>query len=140
MLIMIRTLLPSFIHSATSHIQGYQVRDISTGGQCMLNVTCTVHDRAVATGCEFVYDSNEDGTLDVEVLINVPMMGNIAESRVIIDCNLNQLDFIIRAVVGTTLSSPRIPLDCPVSDSSFDPVSIRGKLYFILSLFTYCCS
>ena len=92
----------------------------------MLNVTCTVHDRAVATGCEFVYDSNGDGTLDVEVLINVPTMGNIAESRVIIDCNLNQLDFIIRAVVGTALSSARIPLDCPVSDSSFNPHSIRG--------------
>ena len=96
----------------------------------MLNVTCTVYDRTVATGCEFIYDSNGDGTLDVEVLINVPMMGNMAESRVFIDCNLNQLDFII---VGTTLSSARIPLDCPVSDSSFNPLSIRGTyVYFIL--------
>lgn len=101
----------------------------------MLNVTCTVHDRTVATGCEFMYDSNGDGTLDVEVLINLARMSIVAESRVIIDCNLNQLNFIIRAVVGSTLSSARIPLDCPVSDSSFSPISIRGKLYSILLLF-----
>ena len=103
----------------------------------MLNVTCTVHNRSVATGCEFIYDSNGDGTLDVEVLINVPRISSVGGSRVIIDCNLNRLNFTIRAVVGTTLSSARMPLDCPVSDSSFNLFSIRGKLYSILSNFNH---
>ena len=100
----------------------------------MLNVTCTVHNRTVATGCEFIYDN---GTLDAEVLINVARMSNIAEGHVVIDCNLNQLNFTIRAVVNTTASSARLPLDCPVSNSSFNPVSIRGELYSILSLFNH---
>ena len=103
----------------------------------MLNVTCTVHHRTVATGCEFIYDGNGDGTLDVEVLINLARMSIVAEGHVVIDCNLNQLNFTIRAVVNTTVSSARLPLDCPVSDSSFNPVSIRGELYSILSLFNH---
>ena len=114
-----------FIYIATGHIQGYQVRDVSTGGQCALNVSCTVRDRTVATGCEFIYDSDEDGTLDDETLINLPMMGNTAESHVVIDCNLNRLNFALSAVAGTTLSAA-VPLDCPVSSSSFDLVSSRG--------------
>ena len=80
----------------------------------------------MATGCEFIYDSNEDGTLDGETLINLPMMGNTAQSHVIIDCNLNQLNFTIRAVAGTTLSTA-VPLNCPVSGSSFDLVYSRGR-------------
>ena len=73
-----------------------------------------------------MYDSNGNGTLDSETLVNLPMMGNTAESRIIVDCNLNQLNFTLRAVAGTTLSTA-IPLDCPVSDPSFDLVSGRGK-------------
>ena len=115
------------VHPATSHIEGYQVRDVFVGGQCALNVSCTVRDRTVATGCEFIYDSYEDRTLDGETLINLPMMGNTAQSHVIIDCHLNQLNFTLRAVVGTALSSPRIPLDCPISNSLFNLVSHRGK-------------
>ena len=101
----------------------------------------------MATGCEFIYDSNGDGTLDVEVLINVPTMGNIARRQVVIDCNLNQINFVMRAVVGTTLSSTRRPLDCPVSDPSFNPVSSRGKHavnvhfhLFTFQLHRYCCN
>ena len=73
-----------------------------------------------------MYDSNGDGTLDIEALLNLPMMGNTAEGRIIIDCNLNQLNFTITAVAGTTLSTT-MPLDCPVSDPSFNLVSSRGK-------------
>ena len=72
-----------------------------------------------------MYDSNGDGTLDIEALLNLPMMGNTAEGRIIIDCNLNQLNFTIAAVAGTTLSTT-MPLDCPASDT-FDLVSSRGK-------------
>ena len=116
------------VHPATGHIEGYQVLDVSpdTNGQCALNVSCTVRDRTVATGCEFIYDSDEDGTLDGETLINLPMMGNTAQSHVIIDCNLNQFNFTIRAVAGTTLSTV-VPLNCPVSGSSFDLVYSRGR-------------
>ena len=121
-------LLPS-AHTATSHIEGYQVRDVSpdTDGQCTLNISCTVRDRTVATGCEFIYDRDGDGTLDGETLINLPIMGNTAKGRIIIDCNLNQLNFTLSAVAGTTLSSPRIPLDCPISNILFNLVSNRGK-------------
>ena len=80
----------------------------------------------MATGCEFIYDSDEDGTLDGETLINLPMMGNTAQSHVIIDCNLNQFNFTIRAVAGTTLSTV-VPLNCPVSGSSFDLVYSRCR-------------
>ena len=99
------------------------MRDISAGGQCALSISCTVSDRTVATGCVFMYDSNGDGTLDSETLLNVPMMTYTAEGRMIIDCNLNQLNFTIRAVAGTTLSTA---IDCPASDT-FDLVSSRGK-------------
>ena len=73
-----------------------------------------------------MYDSNGDGTLDSETIFNLPMMDNTAEGRIIIDCNLNQLNFTIRAVAGTTLSTA-MALDCPVSDPSFNLVSSRGK-------------
>ena len=113
-------------HSAVSYIQGYQVHDVSADGQCALIISCTVSDRTVATGCVFMYDSNGDGTQESETLINLPSMGNTAEGRIVIDCNLNRLNFTIRAVAGTTLSTA-IPLDCPVSDPSFNLVSSRGK-------------
>ena len=122
------------ISSVISHIQGYQVRDVSAGGQCALNIYCTVSDRTLVTGCVFMYDSNKDGTLDSETLINLPMMSNTAEGRIIIDCNLNQLNFTITAVAGTTLATA-MPLDCPVSDPSFNLVSSRGKQ--VLKQFTY---
>jgi len=73
-----------------------------------------------------MYDSNGDGTLNSETLINLPMMSYTARGRIILDCNLNRLNFTVRAVAGTTLSTA-IPLDCPVSDPSFDLVSGRGK-------------
>ena len=96
---------------------------------------------SVATGCEFIYDSNGDGIMNEEALLNLPTLGNEAESHVIIDCNLKELNFTIRAVFGTTLSSERVPLDCPVTDSMFDPVSSGGKqgkcLHFIPSLFKH---
>ena len=76
-----------FFHSATSHIQSYQIHDVSVGGQCALNVSCTVRNRTVATGCVFMYDSNGDGTLDDEILIGLPTRGNTAEHHLIIDCN-----------------------------------------------------
>ena len=113
-------------HSAVSYIQGYQVHDVSADGQCALIISCTVSDRTVATGCVFMYDSNGDGILDSETLINLPSLGNTAEGRIVIDCNLNRLNFTLRAVAGTTLSTA-IPLDCPDSDPSFDLVSGRGK-------------
>ena len=113
-------------HSAVSHIQGYQVHDASAGRQCALIISCTVSDRTVATGCVFMYDSNGDETLESESLINLPSMGNTAEGCIFIDCNLNQLNFTLRAVAGTTLSTAK-PLECPVSDPSFDLVSSRGK-------------
>ena len=112
-------------HAATSHIQEYQVRDASAGGQCALSISCTVSDRTVATGCVFAYDSNGDGTLDVEALINLPMLGDTAEGRIIIDCNLNRLNFTVRAVAGTTLSTA-MQLDCPVSDT-FNLVFSGGR-------------
>ena len=104
----------SFIHLANSFIQGYQVRDISADGQCALSISCTVSDRTVATGCVFMYDSNGDGTLDSETFLNLTMSSYTAEGRIIIDCNLNQLNFTVRAVAGTTLATA-IPLGCPVS-------------------------
>ena len=79
----------------------------------------------MATGCVFAYDSNGDGTLDVEALINLPMLGNTAEGRIIIDCNLNRLNFTVRAVAGTTLSTA-MQLDCPVSDT-FNLVFSGGR-------------
>ena len=120
------------IHSATSHIQRYQLHDVTAGGQCALNVSCTVRDRTVATGCVFMYDSNGDGALDDETLISLPMMGNTAEHHLIIDCNLNLLNFIISAVAGTTLSTV-MPLDCPISSPSFNHVFNRGKQGFCVS-------
>ena len=119
-------LATSFVYSATSLIERYQVHDVSAGGQCALSISCTVSDRTVATGCVFMYDSNGDGTLNSETLINLPMMSYTARGRIILDCNLNRLNFTVRAVAGTTLSTA-IPLDCPVSDPSFDLVSGRGK-------------
>ena len=118
-----------FFHSATSHIQSYQLHDVSVGGQCALNVSCTVHNRTVATGCVFMYDSNGDGTLDDETLIGLPTRGNTAEHHLIIDCNLNLLNFTISAVAGTTLSTV-MPLDCPISSPFFNHVSNRGKQGF----------
>ena len=73
-----------------------------------------------------MYDSNGNGTLDSETLLSLPLMDNTAEGRIIIDCNLNQLNFTIRAVAGTTLSTA-VPVDCPVSGHSFNLVSSRGK-------------
>ena len=78
-----------------------------------------------------MYNSNGDGTLESETLINLPSMGNTAEGLIIIDCNLNQLNFTLRAVAGTTLSTA-IPLECPVSYPSFDLVSGRGKHSFLI--------
>ena len=72
-----------------------------------------------------MYDSNGDGTMDTETLINLPMVGNTAEGHIVIDCDLNRLNFTIRAVAGTTLSTA-VPLDCPISDPSFDLVFSRG--------------
>ena len=118
-----------FFLSATSHIQSYQIHDVSVGGQCALNVSCTVRNRTVATGCVFMYDSNGDGTLDDEILIGLPTRGNTAEHHLIIDCNLNLLNFTISAVAGTTLSTV-MPLDCPISSPSFNHVSNRGKQGF----------
>ena len=122
-----------FSHSATSHIQSYQLHDVSAGGQCALNVSCTVHNRTVATGCVFMYDSNGDGTLDDETLIGLPTMSNTAEHHLIIDCNLNLLNFTISAVAGTTLSTV-MPLDCPISSPSFNHVSNRGKQGFCMCM------
>ena len=76
-----------------------------------------------------MYDSSGDGTLDVEVLVNLPLMGNTAKGRIIIDCHLNQLNFTIRAVAGTTLSRA-MPLDCPVSDPSFNLFSVEVSSKF----------
>ena len=73
-----------------------------------------------------MYDSNGDGTLDSETLINLPTLSYTAEGRIITDCNLNQLNFTIRAVAGTTLPTT-IPLDCPISDPSFNLTFIGGK-------------
>ena len=103
---------------------------MSTGDQCTLNISCRVRDRALATGCVFVYDSNGDGTLDDEVLINLPKMATMAEHYLIIDCNLNRLNFTLSAIAGATLSDA-ILLDCPIS-SSFNHVSSRGKQGFCL--------
>ena len=103
---------------------------MSTGGQCTLNISCRVRDRTLATGCVFVYDSNGDGTLDDEVLINLPKMATMAEHYPIIDCNLNRLNFTLSAIAGATLSAA-ILLDCPIS-SSFNHVSSRGKQGFHL--------
>ena len=114
------------IHTATSHIQAYQVHDVSAGGQCALNISCTVSERTVATGCVFMYDSDGDGTLDSETLINLPLSSHTAEGRIIMDCNLNLLNFTITAVAGTTLSTI-IPLDCPISDPSFNLSFSGGK-------------
>jgi len=122
-----------FIHSATGHIQGYQVHDMSASGQCTLNISCIVRDRTVATGCVFMYDSNGDGQLDDEILVNLPSMGDSAEHHIIIDCSLNRLNFTLRAVAGTTLSAT-VPLDCPISSPSFNPVSSRGKQGFFVSV------
>ena len=119
-------LATSFVYSATSLIERYQVQDISAGGQCALSISCTVSDRTVATGCVFMYDSNGDGTLNSETLFNLPMMSYTAWGRIILDCNLNRLNFTLRAVAGTTLSTA-VPLECPVSDPSFNLVSGRGK-------------
>ena len=118
-----------FTHTAATHIQEYQVHGVSVGGQCALNISCTISDKTVATGCVFIYDSNGDGTLDSETLINLPLMSYTAEGHIIINCNLNRLNFTLRAVAGTTLSTA-FPLDCPVSDPSFDLVSGRGKQLF----------
>ena len=112
------------ILTVTSHIQGYQVQDISTGGQCELSISCTVSDRTVATGCVFMYDSNGDGTLESETFIILPTLGNTAEHHLIIDCNLNQLNFTLSAVSGVTLSATKL-LDCAVS--GLHRVSIIGK-------------
>ena len=106
---------------------------MSASGQCTLNISCTVCDRTVATGCVFMYDSNEDGRLDDEILINLPTMGNSAEHHIIIDCSLNRLNFTLSAVAGTSLSA-MVPLDCPISGSFFNHVSSRGKQGFFLSL------
>ena len=78
-----------------------------------------------------MYDSNEDGTLDSETFIVLPTVGNTAERHLIIDCNLNQLNFTVRAVSGITLSTT-IALDCAIS--SLHPVSSTGKLMLKL----YC--
>ena len=123
--------LTIFIHSATSHIQGYQLHDVSAGGQCALNVSCTVSDRTVATGCVFTYDSNGDGTWDDEKLINLPTMGNMGELLLIIDCNLNHLNFTLSAVAGTTLSAAML-LDCPISSPFLNHYSSRGKQDFFM--------
>ena len=115
-----------FAYAATTHIQEYQVHGVSVGGQCTLNISCTVSDKTVATGCVFMYDSNGDGTLDSETIFNLPLSSYTAEGRIIIDCNLNQLNFTITAVAGTRLPTT-IPLDCPISDPSFNLSFIRGK-------------
>ena len=73
-----------------------------------------------------MYDSDGDGTLDSEMFINLPLSSHTAEGRIIMDCNLNLLNFTITAVAGTTLSTT-MPLDCPVSGHSFNLVSSRGK-------------
>ena len=93
----------------------------------MLNVSCTLHDTAMSTGCIFVYDSSGDGTMDYQILMNLPKMVNTAEVNVIINCDLNRLNFTFSAVAGTTLFSPRMLLDCPVHDTSFNLLSSRGK-------------
>ena len=117
----------SFIHLVTSPILlNYEIHDLSTDGQCALNVSCTVRDRTVATGCVFVYDNAGDGTLDTGILINLPMNSNAGENHIIINCNLNQLNFTVRAVAGTTFSTA-MPLGCPVSDPPFNLVTSRGK-------------
>ena len=72
-----------------------------------------------------MYDSNDDGTLDSETFIILPTVGNTAERHLIIDCNLNQLNFTVRAVSGITLSTT-IPLDCAIS--SLHHVSSTSKL------------
>ena len=59
-------------------------------------------------------------------LINLSMLSYTAEGHIDMDCNLNQLNFTVRAVAGTTLCKA-MPLDCPVSDPSFNLVSSRGK-------------
>ena len=116
-----------FVHSVVIPILlGYQLHDASAGGQCALNVSCTVHDRTVATGCLFMYDSNGDGTLDDETSISLPRIGNTGEGRIIIDCHLNHLNFTIRAVAGTTLPMT-MAVDCSVSDPSFNLASSRGE-------------
>ena len=117
----------SFIHLVTSPILlNYEIHDLSTDGQCELNVSCTVRDRTVATGCVFVYDSTGDGTLDTRILINLPMNSNTGENHTIINCNLDILNFQIRPVAGTTLTTAK-PLGCPVSASPFNLVTSRGK-------------
>ena len=73
-----------------------------------------------------MYDSNGNGTLDSEKLLNLPALSYTAEGSIIIDCNLHRLNFTLRAVAGTTLSAT-LSLDCPVSDPSFNLVSSRGK-------------
>ena len=83
----------------------------------------------MATGCVFIYDSDGDGILDEEILIDLLTMSNTAEHHLIIDCNLNLFNFTISAVAGTTLSTT-MPLDCPISSSSFNHVSNRGKQGF----------
>ena len=114
----------SFIHLVTSPILlNYEIHDLSTDGQCELNVSCTVRDRTVATGCVFVYDSTGDGTLDTRILINLPMNSNTGENHITINCNLDILNFQIS---GTTLPTA-MPLDCPVSDPPFNLVTSRGK-------------
>ena len=121
--------------TATSHIQGYQVHDISADGQCALSISCTVSDRTVATGCIFMYDSNGDGTLNSETFIILPPMGNTAEYHLIIDCNLNQLNFTLSAVSGIILSTTKL-LDCAIS--GLHHVSSIGKQ--ILRLYvSYSC-
>ena len=94
-----------------------------------MSISCTVSDRKVATGCVFVYDSNDDGTMDRKTLIILPTLGSTAEHRLIIDCNLNRLNFTLSAVAGTTHSTT-MSLDCPVSSSSFNHVFTRGKHIF----------
>ena len=85
----------------------------------------------MATGCVFIYDSNGDETLDDEKLINLPTMGNTGELLLIVDCNLNHLNFTLSAVAGTTLSAAML-LDCPISSPFFNLVSSRGKQDFFM--------
>ena len=83
-----------------------------------------------------MYDSNEDGTLDSETFIILPTVGNTAERHLIIDCNLNQLNFTVRAVSGITLFTT-IPLDCAIS--SLHRVSSTGKLMLNFTV-SYSCT